>query len=250
MINQVISFNIIDVIDILVVSILIYQILRFIKGTRATQILVGLVLVFVLALLANILNFEALSWIINGIKTVWLIAFVIVFQPEIRRALTMLGRTRFIKFFLKETDDSFIMEIIEAAKGLTENGWGGLIVIERKVGLKSYLENSVKLEADVSADLIKSIFAPKSPLHDGAIIIKDDRIVAATCILPLSNNPNLDKKYGTRHRAGIGITEDTDAISIIISEERSSISLAEKGYLYPDLDAIQLEKRLTELLRY
>ncbi len=248
--DHLISFNIIDAIDIIIVSFLIYQILRFIKGTRATQIMVGIFLVFILALIANIFNFEAVSWILNGIKTVWLIAFVIVFQPEIRRALTMLGRTRFVKFFLKETDDRFISEIIDACRTLAENRWGGLIVIERKVGLKNYLERSVRLEADVSSDLITSIFAPKSPLHDGAIIIKDGHIIAAGCILPLSDNPNLDRKYGTRHRAGIGITEETDAIAIIVSEERGKISLAERGYLFADLDTLQLERKLTELIRY
>lgn len=241
---HLISFTALDFIDIAIVSFIFYHILRFIKGTRAIQMIIGLAFVLLFALVANMWQFQGLKWIVDGVKTIWIVAFVIVFQPEIRKALTNLGKTRLVRFFLKETREENIDELIESSKTLRNRGLGGLIVIKRNVGLKGYLETGRALEAKVSSDLIVTIFSPYSPLHDGAVVIEGDTIIAAGCILPLSSNPSLDVKVGTRHRAAIGITEETDAVVIVVSEETREISFAQKGKLIRGLDAVTLKRNL------
>jgi len=245
-----IHFTLLDFIDIIIVTFIFYQVLKFIKGTRAIQMIVGLVFVLFFALIANIWQLQGLKWIVDGVKTVWVVAFVIVFQPEIRRALTNIGRTRLVRFFLKETSEETVDELVKSARSLSLKGVGGLIVIKRRVGLKGYLETGKAIEAKVSSDLIVTIFSPYSPLHDGAVIIDRDSIVGAGCILPLSLNPSLNVTVGTRHRAAIGITEETDAVVIVISEETREISFAHKGKLIRGVDTVSLKRNLEKAVRY
>jgi len=245
-----IHFTLLDLIDILIVTFIFYQILKFIKGTRAIQMIVGLAFVLLFALIANIWQLQGLKWIVDGVKTVWIVAFVIVFQPEIRKVLTNIGRTRLVRFFLKETSEETIHELVKTAEELSTKGLGGLIVIKRRVGLKGYLETGKAIEAKVSSELIVTIFSPYSPLHDGAVIIDGNNIVAAGCILPLSMNPSLDVTVGTRHRAAIGVTEETDAVVIVVSEETREISFANNGKLIRGMDTVSLKRNLQKALSY
>jgi diadenylate cyclase len=245
-----IQFTFIDFIDILIVSFLFYQILKFVKGTRAIQMLVGLAFVLGFALVANMWQLQGLKWIVDGVKTIWIVAFVIVFQPEIRRALTNIGRTRLVRFFLKETQEETIEELVKAAQNLSDRGLGAIIVIKRRVGLKGYLETGKAIEAKISADLLVTIFSPYSPLHDGAAVVDTDTIIGAGCILPLSLNPSLDVSVGTRHRAALGITEESDAVVIVVSQETREISFAQKGKLLRGLDPASLQRNLEKAMRY
>ncbi|MCK4584684.1 diadenylate cyclase, partial [candidate division WOR-3 bacterium] len=188
---HLIKFTLLDFIDIIIVSFIFYQILRFIKGTRAIQMVIGLAFVILFALVANMWQLQGLKWIVDGVKTIWIVAFVIVFQPEIRRALTNIGRTRLVRFFLRETREETIDELVKSTKTLSDRGLGSLIVIKRRVGLKGYLETGKSLEAKISSDLIVTIFSPYSPLHDGAVVVDGDIIIGSGCILPLSLNPSL-----------------------------------------------------------
>lgn len=245
-----IHFTLLDLIDILIVTFIFYQILKFIKGTRAIQMIVGLAFVLFFALIANIWQLQGLKWIVDGVKTVWIVAFVIVFQPEIRKVLTNIGRTRLVRFFLKETSEETINELVKTAEELSTKGLGGLMVIKRRVGLKGYLETGKAIEAKVSSELIVTIFSPYSPLHDGAAIIDGNNIVAAGCILPLSMNPSLNVSVGTRHRAAIGVTEETDAVVIVVSEETREISFANNGKLIRGMDTVSLKRNLQKALSY
>ena len=247
---QFINFTTLDFIDIVIVSFVFYQILKFVKGTRAIQMLIGLAFVLLFALIANMWQMQGLKWIVDGVKTIWIIAFVIVFQPEIRRALTNIGRTRLVRFFLKETREEIVDELVRSAKTLSERGLGALIVIKRRVGLKGYLETGKSLEAKVSSDLIVTIFSPYSPLHDGAVVVDGNTIIGAGCVLPLSLNPLLDISVGTRHRAAIGITEETDTVAIVVSHETREISFAQKGKLLRGLDTASLKRNLEKAMRY
>lgn len=247
---HLIKFTLLDFIDIIIVSFIFYQILRFIKGTRAIQMVIGLAFVILFALVANMWQLQGLKWIVDGVKTIWIVAFVIVFQPEIRRALTNIGRTRLVRFFLRETREETIDELVKSTKTLSDRGLGSLIVIKRRVGLKGYLETGKSLEAKISSDLIVTIFSPYSPLHDGAVVVDGDIIIGAGCILPLSLNPSLDVSVGTRHRAAIGITEETDAVVIVVSHETREISFAHRGKLIRGMDTVTLKRNLEKAMRY
>jgi len=243
-----IQFRFVDFLDVVIVAFLVYQFLRFIKGTRANQMLVGLAFILVIAFIANVWQLAGLAWIVNGLKTVWIVAFVIVFQPEIRRALITLGRTRVVRFLLKAEEPRTIDEIVKATDLLVDKGVGGIIAVARRVGLKTFVETGVPLEAMISAELLATIFTPHSPLHDGAVIIKDHHIIAAGCILPLSESPDLDSALGTRHRAALGLTEETDAVCVVVSEETRTKSFAVGGRFYRGLDNAALRERLLDSL--
>ena len=235
---------IVDTVDILIVAYLFYRLLLLIKGTRAAQMIMGLILLIIVSFIAQWANLHALNWILSSLKTVWVIAFVILFQPELRRGLTLLGQNRFLGYFFKIEESGTIGEIVKACSKLVEKGLGAIIVIEKDVGLKNFIETGTVVDARVTSELILTIFTPPSPLHDGAVIIEKNRIVAAGCILPLSQNPRIQKSLGTRHRAGLGLSEETDAIVIIISEETQSISLAVDGKLKRKLDINALRSEL------
>jgi diadenylate cyclase len=242
-------FNLtIDILDIIIVAFLFYRIYLLIKGTRALQMFIGLFLLIIVSFIAKWLELDALNWILSSLKTVWVVAFVILFQPELRRALTQLGQNRIIGMFLKVEGSSTVSEIVKACHQLSQKGLGALIVIERDVGLRNYIETGTPLDARVTGELLVTIFTPPGPLHDGAVIIEKNRVVAAGCILPLSQNPRLSRSLGTRHRAGLGLSEETDAIVIIVSEETKMISLAIGGILKRKLDINALRNDLVSLI--
>jgi len=235
-----------DVLDILVIWFLVLKVYQFIKGTRAVPMAIGLVIILILSVLAPMFRLSAISWLFENLRTIWLIAFVILFQPELRRLLMYLGQSRLVRLFVKVTGSRVVEEIVKAAIELRERGYGALIVMVRDTGVKTILETGVSIQAEVSVPLILSIFNPRSPLHDGAIIVQNELISAAKCILPLSQNPHIDQELGTRHRAALGLAEESDAMVIVVSEETGKISIAMDGALQRDFNYDDLKKVLTE----
>jgi diadenylate cyclase len=234
--------------DILLVSLLIYQVLVMIRGTRAVPMLVGLIVVSVTFYLARIGELTTLNWVVSRVAPYVVFALIVVFQSEIRHVLADLGRRlTFLRGSSGETDS--YDDIVLAANLFSQHQTGALIVIEREIGLRTHIESGVPLDARLSYDLLATIFRPSAPLHDGAVIVQKDRIAAAACFLPLSMNPLLSTQLGTRHRAGIGITEETDAIAVICSEETGAISFAVGGGIERDLTVEQLRDRLGAELR-
>ena len=243
------SFTWLDIFDIIIVSSLFFLIIRFFTGTRAVHMLTGLLIIVFLAILAQTLDLSAMKWIVRGLGDIWLVILVIVFQPEIRRALTNLGKSSRLAYFIQEDIEKVSSEVSEATGVLSDKRIGALIAIERKVPLESYIRTGIKMEAVVSSDLLVSIFSVYSPLHDGAVIIQGEQIVAAKSILPLTYHPDLSPSLGTRHRAAIGLTEETDAVCIVVSEETGKISLAVGGDFFGDLNVEELKTRIESLLR-
>jgi diadenylate cyclase len=238
------------ILDILIVSILFYWAYLFLRQTRAMRILYGLILIAVLVTLGRLLNLMLLNWILHYIMAMLVVAIPIVFQPELRAALEKLGRARFIKDILstKEKNERLINNISNAVLNFSKSKIGCLIVIQRRTGLREYIEAGMTINAEVSSALLTSIFLPKSPLHDGATIIAGDQILSAKSILPVSD-ASINLGLGTRHRAGLGITENSDAISVIVSEETGSISLAVGGKLERRISDEKLRSRLASLLK-
>jgi diadenylate cyclase len=237
-----------DILDILILAGLFYYLFRFIRGTRAAQMFVGLLLILLLSLLAGALQLNGLNWLISSLKTVWVLAFLILFQPELRKALTSLGDQRLFGSLARGQEVTLLGEVIQAVEGLSEKRIGALIVLERSVGLKNITETGTALDARLSSELLSTVFLPWGPLHDGAVVVAGDRVVAAGCILPLSQNPRLAYQLGTRHRAALGMTEETDALVIVVSEETGHISIAEGGRLIPNLDPGSLRSNLSTLV--
>lgn len=231
-----IKVTFVDVLDILFISVVLYKLYCFMRGSRAAQMLIGLFLILLVSFLARLFNMSGMTWIFDSLKTVWLIAFVIIFQPELRRILIFIGQSRLIRYFVKVSSSRTFDEVIKAAVELSNRRFGGLIVLTRESGIKSIAETGTRIQAEVSSPLICSIFNPKSPLHDGALVIQNDVIEAAKCILPLSQDNNIDPRLGTRHRAAVGLAEESDAIVIVVSEETGQISVAKDGRLIQDLD--------------
>jgi len=237
-----------NVIDILLVAIVIYQFLMLVRGTRAAPMLVGVAAVGLGFYIARIGQLTTLSWLVSTLVPYVIFALIVVFQVEIRHALANLGaRLTFSRASDSESDA--YDDIVLAANLFSQNQTGALIVIEREIGLRTYIESGVPMDARLSYDLLATIFRPSAPLHDGAVIVQKDRIAAAACFLPLSMNPVLSTQMGTRHRAGIGITEETDSIAVIVSEESGAISLAVAGNFERDITVEQLRERLSALLR-
>lgn len=240
--------SVVTVIDILLVAIVIYEFLVIIKGTRAALMLIGVAALALAFYFARIGELTTLNWLISTLLPYAVFALIVVFQSEIRQALARLGRKLTFRTSSFSEADAYD-DIVLAANLFSQNQTGALIVIEREVGLRTYIESGVPLEARLSYDLLATIFRPSAPLHDGAVIVQKDRIAAAACFLPLSMNPVLSTQLGTRHRAGIGITEETDAIAVIVSEETGAISLAVAGKIERDLTVEQLRARLSSLLQ-
>lgn len=239
--------SVVSILDILVVAAIIYELLTLIKGTRASVMLVGvgaLVLAFYLSRLGEL---ATVNWLIRTLLPYAVFALIVVFAPEIRLALARLGRKLAFSRSGISAADAYD-DIVLAANLFCQNQTGALMVIEREIGLRTYIESGVPLDAQLSYDLLATIFRPSAPLHDGAVIIQKDRVAAAACFLPLSMNPVLSTQLGTRHRAGIGVTEESDAIAVIVSEETGSISLAVAGKIERDLSVDQLRDRLGVLL--
>jgi len=249
---QVFTGYITDIIDIAIVSYIIYQLLILLKGTRAVQLLKGISILVFIWLVSNFLHFTTLRWLIENLFSVGVIAVIIIFQPELRRALEQLGRGGFLLKnyqFEEQLVTRVVTEVKKTVSYLSKNYIGALIVIERQTGLLDYIETGIKLSANLSSELLKNIFLPNTPLHDGAVILRKDEIVAAGCYLPLSENPFLSKELGTRHRAGIGISEISDAVVVIVSEETGKISLVVMGNIIRDINHEQLHIRLFEELK-
>lgn len=239
-----------DILDILIVFWIFLKLYQFFRGSRAEQMLIGLVVILLLSFLARMLNLQMLSWLMGHMQTVWVVAFVIIFQPELRRILIYIGQSRFLRRFFSESKSKTIEAVVDASQELVRRKWGGLFVLAREIRLKSVKEQATTINAEISSSLLVSIFNPGSPLHDGAVIIQNDIIEAAGCILPLSDNPNIDPLLGTRHRAALGITEESDAVVVVVSEETQKIAVAYQGMFYQSVDEDTLKGLLNKLFFY
>jgi len=242
----------IDAIDILIVAVLLYYFLLWLQGTRAVSLIRGLVLIVLIYLAGRVFGFYTINWLFDKFVAVIAVMLVVLFQPELRRTLERFGRGRFLGAlgFTPTPHGSFyVRNIVRAVEQLSENQTGALIILEKTTGLSEYMESGVRLDAMISTELLVSIFNPKSPLHDGAVIIQGERIAAASCLLPLSESRLLDKRLGTRHRAAVGISELSDALTVVVSEKTGTISVAENGFLTRFLTKDQLEEKLFSLYK-
>jgi diadenylate cyclase len=242
------QISVISIVDIFLVAILIYQFLVLVRGTRAAPMLVGVATLGLAFYFARLGELRTLNWLLSTLLPYVVFALIVVFQSEIRHALANLGSRVSLMRATNSAADVYD-DIVLAANLFSQNQTGALIIIEREIGLRTYVESGVALDARLSYDLLATIFRPSAPLHDGAVIVQRDRIAAAACFLPLSMNPVLSTQLGTRHRAGIGITEETDAVAVIVSEETGAISVAVAGNIERDLTVEHLRERLSTLLR-
>ncbi|MFB9276362.1 diadenylate cyclase CdaA [Cohnella cellulosilytica] len=240
-----------DIVDVLIVSYIIYKVLMMVRGTRAVQLLQGIFLLVLVWALSNLLNLYTLKWLMNQMFTFGVVTVLIIFQPELRRALEQIGRNKLFQRSSPEEQDVShrVNEIVKSVNYLARRKIGALIVFERNTGLNDYIESGIKMESKLSSELLSNVFIPNTPLHDGAVIIRGGLIMAAGCYLPLSENPFISKELGTRHRAAIGITEVCDAISVTVSEETGQISLAINGQIVRDIKEESLISKLFEELR-
>ncbi|MCB0284240.1 MAG: TIGR00159 family protein [Calditrichae bacterium] len=239
--------SIVDVIDVAIVTTIIFKLYQFLKGGVAIRMFIGLLLILIFSVIGDLMNMSALSWMMSSLKTVWVLAFVIVFQPELRRLLIYLGQNRIIRQIVRVGELRFIDQIVSATMDLSKKNYGALIVLLKDMNIKNILETGITIQAKLSEQLLSSIFNPRSPLHDGAVVVQNDIIMAAKCLLPLSQNPDIDPSLGTRHRAALGLAEQSDAFVIIVSEETGMVSFAENGKLVKGLTESILKKKLNEL---
>ncbi len=224
-----IPVTLIDVLDVLVVTFIFWKLYQIMRGTRASQMFAGLLVLFVFAILSRVLNMSGTSWLVQSVVTVWVVAFVILFQPELRRFLMQLGQNRLVRVLFKTEGARALDAVARAAAQLSNRRIGGLIVIQRDSNIHSIAESGVRIQGEVTAELLLSIFSPRTPLHDGAVLITGTTLEAARCLLPLSESPDLDSELGTRHRAALGVTEEYDCVTVVVSEETGMISLAHEG---------------------
>lgn len=248
--NIVSSVGITDVLDIAIITFLVYKLLGFIRETRAEQLAKGLLLLVVATVLSKWMHLYTLHWLLSGLISAGLVAIVVIFQPELRRALEYLGRSRITNIFGevdKEEAKRIVGQFVEAVDSMSASRTGALIVIEREISLNDIVETGTVIDSQITAQMIGTIFYEGTPLHDGAVIVRGDKLYAAGCVLPLTQNKELNKELGTRHRAGIGVTENSDALVIIVSEETGIISIAQNGKLTRFLDGKTIEKKLLNL---
>ena len=251
--NLLKHISITNIIDILIVSYILYKLFMLIKQTRAETLLKGLLIIIVIMKVSQFAGLITLYMIIDSTIKVGFIALIILFQPELRRALEHLGRNGLFSKNLEVTEeemDKIISQIVAAAVNLSSSKTGALIVIEQKTGLKDYIETGVKIDAMVSSQLLENIFVVNTPLHDGAVIIRNDRIESAGCFLPLTENNNISKQLGTRHRAAIGVSENSDALVVVVSEETGNISLAVNGKLTRNYNGERLKDILVRIMKH
>ena len=238
-----------DVLDIAIVSILIYEFLKLIRGTRAVQMAAGSLIIVGLFYVSRLAPLQTVNWMIRNMLVYVAFAAIVIFQSDIRRALAHFGQAPFFRYFTRlEADDETIEELVVASTMLASQKIGAIIAIEREIGLRNYIESGIPLDATLTYDLLVTIFQPGSPLHDGAVILQENRIAAAACFLPLTVNPKLSRELGTRHRAALGLTEEGDAVAIVVSEETGKISLAMNGRIDRELTADELRARLRPLV--
>ncbi len=245
------SFGWWDLVDIAIVSVLIYEFLKLIKGTRAVQMALGSFLLVLLFYISRLAPLQTVNWLVRNVLVYVVFAAIVIFQSDIRRALAHFGRAPFFRYFAKpEGAEETIEEVVVAATMMAGHRTGAIIVVEREIGLRNYIESGIPLDAALTYDLLVTIFQPGSPLHDGAVIVQEGRVAAAACFLPLTVAPRFARDLGSRHRAAVGITEECDAVALVVSEETGHISLALDGRLERDLDAERLRARLEGLLLY
>ena len=244
-----IRFTLKDLIDVLIVSIILYQVLILTRGTRSAQIVAGLTLIGVVAFVSYWFQLEALTWLFSNLATVGFIVLVIMFQPELRGALARIGQTPLFRRLVRLEQKRTLEEVSRAALRLAEIRYGGLIVCERRTGLRNFVESGKEMNAELSSELLVTLFTPYTPLHDGAVIVSGDFIIAAAASLPLTNNPRYHKLYGMRHKAAVGVSEVSDAVVVIVSEETSKISIAFDGELECDIRKSDFKERLALYLR-
>ena len=252
-INQLSLFRVNDIIDIALVSYIVYKALKFIRDTRTIQLLKGIVLVIVVTQVSYFAKLNTMYYILSNFLQMGVIALLIVFQPELRRVLEHVGRTTGEKLFVSHNEFGaealqVLREVSKAAQAMSDTRTGALIVIENKDNIDSLISSGVAISAKVSSQLLENIFVPDTPLHDGAAVIRNHRVEVASCVLPLSQNPKISTSYGTRHRAGIGISEESDAVSVIVSEETGKISVAYKGDFTTGYNEDTLRKKLIDLI--
>jgi uncharacterized protein (TIGR00159 family) len=246
--NLTSSFRLIDLLDVGIVAFIVYRILLLIKGTRAMQMLTGLGILGIAFFLSSAFELFTTHWLLSYFFDYLILIVIVLFQDDLRRALTHVGKNPFFSGASEEEEREMIDEIARAATRLARERIGALIVIERETGLKNFIDTGSKLDSRVKSELIYSIFVQNSPIHDGAVIITSGRIAAAGCFLPLSKDPNIDKRYGTRHRAALGLTEDSDAIVVLVSEEAGEAHLVKNGKITTNLNEQELRQSLAALL--
>ena len=243
-----------DIVDILIVAVMVYLLMRAIRGTRAGQLLRGIAVAAAIYALSAIFHLNTVNYILNAIVQVALFAIIVIFQPELRKLLEQMGRLKFLHYLgfsleaSPEDTEEVVRNIAAAAADMAETRTGALIVIERGTRLGEYMNSGTQLDANVTAELLKNIFVPNTPLHDGAVIIRENKIITAGCVLPLTANTNLSSELGTRHRAALGLSETSDAVIVVVSEETGKISIAVNGSLTRNLNEASLSKALTKLL--
>ena len=246
------SITVTDIIEMLIIAFLFYKIMVWFKKTRAWSLFKGIIILLVIVLLAAVLQFNTILWIASKTLSVGLIGIIVIFQPELRRALEQLGKGKFFRNILGLNKDEMritdknIDEIVDAVRVMSEAHTGALICLEKDIALGEYENTGIRVDSEISKQLIINIFENKTPLHDGAIIIRNDRIIAATCYLPMSENLTLNKQYGTRHRAALGLSEVTDALTVVVSEETGDVSIASQGELQEKLSFTDLKNRLLQ----
>jgi diadenylate cyclase len=243
------KFTLKDLFDVLIVSFIIYQILKLTKGTRSAQIVVGMGLIAMVAFGAYWFQFEGLTWLFSNLVTVGFIVLVIVFQPELRGALANIGQNPLFRQLVRLEQKRVLEEVSRAALRLSELRYGGLIVIERRTGLRNFAESGRELDAELSSELLITLFTPYTPLHDGAVIVSGNFIISAAASLPLTTNPRFHKLYGMRHKAAIGVSEVSDAVVVVVSEETSAISIAYEGNLDSDIKKSEFRDHLAVYLK-
>lgn len=251
--NLILNVRLMDVLDIIIVAIVFYKLFMLIRETRAEQLLKGIILLLIAAKISEILELYTLFWILERTMTLGVLAVLIVFQPELRRGLEYIGRTKFFSKSIMEVEGEevkrIVEQIVDACASLSRQKIGALIIMERDTGLNEVVESGTKIDGKVSSELLINIFIPNTPLHDGAVLIKKDNIKAASCFLPLTENINLSKELGTRHRAALGMTERSDSIGIVVSEETGVISVAEKGELKRNISSETLREILIDIYK-
>ncbi|MBI4971115.1 MAG: TIGR00159 family protein [Candidatus Omnitrophica bacterium] len=235
------------ILEVIIIWWVIYALFRLIQGTRAVQVLMGVIFFALMFQLTRLMGLQTINWVMGKLLAIGVIALLIIFQPELRRALARVGQNTMLRSFLKE--GGILDEVVRACEVMSKKKVGALIAVEREVGLKNYVESGIAIDAQVTSELLLSIFFPKSPLHDGGVIIVGDRIASSGSLFPLTQNVNISKSLGTRHRAAIGLTEETDAVSIVVSEETGGISVSVYGKLTRDLDGEGLKRVLKGLFK-
>jgi diadenylate cyclase len=245
--HALLNFRWQDGLEIVLLTVVFYRLFLLIQGTRAVQMLLGLLVVFAVATAAPTLGFHTITWIFSNFLAVFVTAVIVLFQPELRRALATMGRAPLVRRFTGTARLQVLEELVRASIHLAGKRIGALIVLQRETEVSGYVEAGIPLDARVSRELLTSIFLPNSPIHDGAVVIKDDRVLMAGAFLPVSLDPRISKELGTRHRAAVGVSEETDAVVIVVSEETGAISLVTDGRLHANLDGQDLRERLQGL---